>query len=164
MVASSVLILSLVAMVWIIGTQLGTDGGKDMPRGYVVAMVALVCMHTVGFGVLWAHLAPALAEDLAVTASSDAQSATDAARLPAEFRLPSLPLILSPRAASGDALTANFSPAPPAHGGSACFLLVREWEGEGARVRALTARAGRGVGGRGTEESLEQIKSLSEYH
>lgn len=53
MLGSAVLILSQVAMAWIFGAQLGTDGGKSMPRGYAVAVVALVCVYTAGFGVSW---------------------------------------------------------------------------------------------------------------
>lgn len=51
-----VLILSQVAMAWIFGAQLGTNGGKAMARGYAVAVVALVCVYTAGFGVSWGPL------------------------------------------------------------------------------------------------------------
>ncbi|KAJ1279673.1 hypothetical protein BS78_04G172300 [Paspalum vaginatum] len=53
---SAVLILSLVAMAWIFGAQLGADGSKSMPRGYAAAVVALVCVYTAGFGVSWGPL------------------------------------------------------------------------------------------------------------
>lgn len=56
MLGSAVLILSQVAMAWILGAQLGTDGGKSMPRGYAAAVVALVCVYTAGFGVSWGPL------------------------------------------------------------------------------------------------------------
>ncbi|XBH79086.1 hypothetical protein VPH35_105143 [Triticum aestivum] len=51
-----VLILSLVAMAWIFGAQLGTNGEVAMPRGYAMAVVALVCVYTAGFGVSWGPL------------------------------------------------------------------------------------------------------------
>ncbi|OEL38560.1 Sugar transport protein 5 [Dichanthelium oligosanthes] len=56
MLGGAVLILSQVGMAWIIGAQLGTDGGKAMPRGYAAAVVALVCVYTAGFGVSWGPL------------------------------------------------------------------------------------------------------------
>lgn len=56
MVGSAVLILSQVAMAWIFGAQLGTDGGQSMPGGYAAAVVALVCVYTAGFGVSWGPL------------------------------------------------------------------------------------------------------------
>ncbi|RLM80603.1 sugar transport protein 5-like [Panicum miliaceum] len=56
MLGSAVLILSQVAMAWVFGARLGTDGGKSMPRGYAAAVVALVCVYTAGFGVSWGPL------------------------------------------------------------------------------------------------------------
>jgi MFS transporter, SP family, sugar:H+ symporter len=56
MLGSAVLILSQVAMAWVFGARLGTDGGKSMPRGYAAAVVALVCVYTAGFGLSWGPL------------------------------------------------------------------------------------------------------------
>lgn len=43
-------------MAWIFGAQLGTNGEVAMPRGYAMAVVALVCVYTAGFGVSWGPL------------------------------------------------------------------------------------------------------------
>lgn len=51
-----VLLVCLVAMTWIFGAELGTNGGKAMPRPYAVAVVALVCVFVAGFGVSWGPL------------------------------------------------------------------------------------------------------------
>ncbi|CAL5021308.1 unnamed protein product [Urochloa decumbens] len=57
MLGGAVLVLSLAAMAWIFGAQLGTHGGnKDMPRGYATAVVALVCVYTAAFGASWGPL------------------------------------------------------------------------------------------------------------
>ena len=56
MVGGAVLLACLVAMAWVFGAELGTDGEKAMPRGHAVAMVALVCLFTAGFGVSWGPL------------------------------------------------------------------------------------------------------------
>ncbi|CAM0945560.1 unnamed protein product [Alopecurus aequalis] len=51
-----VMVLSQVAMAWIFGAQLGTNGETAMPRGYAVVVVALVCVYTAAFGVSWGPL------------------------------------------------------------------------------------------------------------
>ncbi|KAI5017116.1 hypothetical protein ZWY2020_037494 [Hordeum vulgare] len=51
-----VLLACLVGMTWIFGAELGTDGGKAMPRPYAVAVVALACLFVAGFGVSWGPL------------------------------------------------------------------------------------------------------------
>ncbi|KAL6899281.1 hypothetical protein ACP4OV_005939 [Aristida adscensionis] len=56
MVGGGVLLVCLVGMAWVLGAQLGGDGGKAMPRGYAAAVVALVCVFTAGFGVSWGPL------------------------------------------------------------------------------------------------------------
>ncbi|XP_062219402.1 sugar transport protein MST1-like isoform X2 [Phragmites australis] len=56
MVGGGILLVCLVGMAWIFGARLGTDGGKTMPRSYAVAVVALVCLFTAGFGVSWGPL------------------------------------------------------------------------------------------------------------
>ncbi|CAL5057556.1 unnamed protein product [Urochloa decumbens] len=56
MVGGGVLLACLVGMAWVFGAQLGADGGKAMPRRYAVAVVALVCVFTAGFGVSWGPL------------------------------------------------------------------------------------------------------------
>ncbi|KAL6634606.1 hypothetical protein ACP70R_027277 [Stipagrostis hirtigluma subsp. patula] len=56
LVGGGVLVACLVGMAWIFGARLGADGGKAMPRGYAVAVVALVCVYTAGFGVSWGPL------------------------------------------------------------------------------------------------------------
>jgi sugar porter (SP) family MFS transporter len=53
-VGGVVMVVSMVAMAWIFGAQLGTSSG--MPRGYAAAVVVLVCVYTVGFGVSWGPL------------------------------------------------------------------------------------------------------------
>ncbi|KAM0897769.1 hypothetical protein ACQ4PT_022344 [Festuca glaucescens] len=53
-VGGVVMVVSMVAMAWIFGAQLGTASG--MPRGYAAAVVVLVCVYTVGFGVSWGPL------------------------------------------------------------------------------------------------------------
>ncbi|KAM0831466.1 hypothetical protein ACQ4PT_065516 [Festuca glaucescens] len=53
-VGGVVMVVSMVAMAWIFGAQLGTISG--MPRGYAAAVVVLVCVYTVGFGVSWGPL------------------------------------------------------------------------------------------------------------
>ncbi|PAN06640.1 hypothetical protein GQ55_1G272700 [Panicum hallii var. hallii] len=56
MVGGGILLACLVAMTWIFGAELGTNGGKAMPRPYAVAVVAVVCLFTAGFGVSWGPL------------------------------------------------------------------------------------------------------------
>lgn len=58
MVGGGVLLACLVAMAWIFGAELGAGGGggEAMPRGYAVAVVAVVCVFTAGFGVSWGPL------------------------------------------------------------------------------------------------------------
>ncbi|RCV06949.1 hypothetical protein SETIT_1G204900v2 [Setaria italica] len=56
MVGGGILLVCLVGMSWIFGAELGADGGKAMPRPYAVAVVALVCLFTAGFGVSWGPL------------------------------------------------------------------------------------------------------------
>ncbi|XP_040377432.1 sugar transport protein MST1-like [Oryza brachyantha] len=56
MVGGGVLLVCLVGMAWTYGAQLGSDGGKSMPRGYAVAVVALVCLYDAGFGISWGPL------------------------------------------------------------------------------------------------------------
>jgi MFS transporter, SP family, sugar:H+ symporter len=56
MLGGGILLVCLVGMAWIFGAELGTDGGKAMPRPYAVAVVALVCLFTAGFGVSWGPL------------------------------------------------------------------------------------------------------------
>ncbi|CAN6252034.1 unnamed protein product [Urochloa humidicola] len=56
MVGGGILLACLVGMTWIFGAELGADGGKAMPRRYAVAVVALVCVFTAGFGVSWGPL------------------------------------------------------------------------------------------------------------
>ncbi|PWZ26372.1 Sugar transport protein 5 [Zea mays] len=56
MVGGGILLACLVAMAWIFGAELGTNGEKAMPRPYAVAVVAVVCLFTAGFGVSWGPL------------------------------------------------------------------------------------------------------------
>uniref|UniRef100_A0ACD5YN84 Uncharacterized protein n=2 Tax=Avena sativa TaxID=4498 RepID=A0ACD5YN84_AVESA len=55
-IGGGILLVCLVGMTWIFGAELGTDGGKAMPRHYAVAVVALVCLFVAGFGVSWGPL------------------------------------------------------------------------------------------------------------
>ncbi|GJN21400.1 hypothetical protein PR202_gb08871 [Eleusine coracana subsp. coracana] len=56
MAGGGVLLVCLVGMAWIFGAELGADGEKAMPRAHAVAVVALVCIFTAGFGVSWGPL------------------------------------------------------------------------------------------------------------
>ncbi|GJM85329.1 hypothetical protein PR202_ga01770 [Eleusine coracana subsp. coracana] len=56
MAGGGVLLVCLVGMAWIFGAELGADGEKAMPRAHAVAVVALVCVFTAGFGVSWGPL------------------------------------------------------------------------------------------------------------
>ncbi|XP_052142037.1 sugar transport protein MST1-like [Oryza glaberrima] len=56
MVGGGVLLVCLTGMAWTYGARLGSDGGKAMPRGYAVAVVALVCLYDAGFGISWGPL------------------------------------------------------------------------------------------------------------
>jgi hypothetical protein len=108
-----------------------------------------------------------LAAELRSPSSQRTSASRTAARLTAELRLPSPTSIhrrgFPPRAASGDALTAIFSPlsvrlaaAPLAACSRRQHLLLAcaGIGGGGARVHALPARTGRRGGGCGTQESL----------
>uniref|UniRef100_A0A0E0NGR6 Major facilitator superfamily (MFS) profile domain-containing protein n=1 Tax=Oryza rufipogon TaxID=4529 RepID=A0A0E0NGR6_ORYRU len=53
-----------VAMAWIFGAELGTDGGRAMPRGYAVAMVAVVCMYAAGLCVSWVPLSSVVTSEI----------------------------------------------------------------------------------------------------
>uniref|UniRef100_A0A0E0G8N1 Major facilitator superfamily (MFS) profile domain-containing protein n=1 Tax=Oryza nivara TaxID=4536 RepID=A0A0E0G8N1_ORYNI len=64
MVGGAVLILCQVAMAWIFGAQLGADGGRAMPRGYAVAVVALVCTYTAGLSVSWGSLSSVVTSEI----------------------------------------------------------------------------------------------------
>jgi MFS family permease len=64
MVGGAVLILCQVAMAWIFGAELGTDGGRAMPRGYAVAVVALVCMYAAGLCVSWVPLSSVVTSEI----------------------------------------------------------------------------------------------------
>lgn len=56
MLGGGIMLVCLVGMAWVFGAQLGTNGEKAMPRPYAVAVVALVCLFTAGFGVSWGPL------------------------------------------------------------------------------------------------------------
>uniref|UniRef100_A0A0E0CMB5 Major facilitator superfamily (MFS) profile domain-containing protein n=1 Tax=Oryza meridionalis TaxID=40149 RepID=A0A0E0CMB5_9ORYZ len=64
MVGVAVLILCQVAMAWIFGAELGTDGGRAMPRGYAVAVVALVCTYAAGLCVSWVPLSSVVTSEI----------------------------------------------------------------------------------------------------
>uniref|UniRef100_A0A0E0K1G1 Major facilitator superfamily (MFS) profile domain-containing protein n=1 Tax=Oryza punctata TaxID=4537 RepID=A0A0E0K1G1_ORYPU len=64
MVGGTVLILCQLAMAWIFGAQLGTDGERAMSRGYAAAVVALVCTYAAGLCVSWVPLSSVVTSEI----------------------------------------------------------------------------------------------------
>lgn len=60
----AVMVLSQVAMAWIFGSRLGTDGRKAMPRGYAGAVVAIVCVYVAGFCASWGPVTPVVTSEI----------------------------------------------------------------------------------------------------
>ena len=44
------------AMAWILAGHLGKQGAAAMPRGYALAVLVLMCLYTLSFGVSWGPL------------------------------------------------------------------------------------------------------------
>ncbi|GJN27419.1 hypothetical protein PR202_gb15443 [Eleusine coracana subsp. coracana] len=53
----AVMVACQLATAWIMGTQIGKDGGSSMARGYSVAVLALTCAFSASFGWSWGPLA-----------------------------------------------------------------------------------------------------------
>ncbi|KAL5208665.1 hypothetical protein ABZP36_033100 [Zizania latifolia] len=66
MLGGAVLILTQVAVAWIFGAQLGTDGGTAMPmqRGYAIAVVAIVCAYTAALSASWGTLSTVITSEI----------------------------------------------------------------------------------------------------